>query len=182
LCACPANDCFLTLNFFEMSRRKLPLDGLQGFRQNYKADMLSGFLVFLLALPLSLGIAAASEFPPLYGLITAMIGGIVVSFFAGSPLTIKGPAAGLIVIVAGAVAEFGNGNQELGWQTHFRRYRRSRCFANRFWLVQVGFSERFLSCICRARNACGNRYNYHKQTSPRIVGRKPNDTGRQVYG
>ena len=99
-----------------MSRRKLPLDGLQGLRQNYKADMLSGFLVFLLALPLSLGIAAASEFPPLYGLVTAMIGGIVVSFFAGSPLTIKGPAAGLIVIVAGAVADFGNGNQELGWQ------------------------------------------------------------------
>jgi len=99
-----------------MNKRNNPLDGLQGLLQNYRADMLSGFLVFLLALPLSLGIAAASEFPPLYGLITAMIGGIVVSFFAGSPLTIKGPAAGLIVIVAGAVAEFGNGNQELGWQ------------------------------------------------------------------
>lgn len=99
-----------------MNKRKYPLDGLQGLRQNYKADALSGFLVFLLALPLSLGIAAASEFPPLYGLITAMIGGLVVSFFAGSPLTIKGPAAGLIVIVAGAVSEFGNGNQELGWQ------------------------------------------------------------------
>ncbi len=102
MCACLANDRFLPLNFFKMSRRKLPLDGLQGLRQNYKADMLSGFLVFLLALPLSLGIAAASEFPPLYGLVTAMIGGLVVSFFAGSPLTIKGPAAGLIVIVAGS--------------------------------------------------------------------------------
>jgi MFS superfamily sulfate permease-like transporter len=99
-----------------MKKRNYPLDGFQGFRQNFRADMLSGFLVFLLALPLSLGIAAASEFPPLYGLITAMIGGLVVSFFAGSPLTIKGPAAGLIVVVAGAVAEFGNGNQELGWQ------------------------------------------------------------------
>jgi MFS superfamily sulfate permease-like transporter len=99
-----------------MGKSKHPLDGIQGLRQNYKADMLSGFLVFLLALPLSLGIAAASDFPPLYGLITAMVGGMVVSFFAGSLLTIKGPAAGLIVIVAGAVAEFGNGNQELGWQ------------------------------------------------------------------
>jgi MFS superfamily sulfate permease-like transporter len=99
-----------------MSKREIPSDGLLGLKQNLRADILSGFLVFLLALPLSLGIAAASDFPPLYGLITAMVGGMVVSFFAGSPLTIKGPAAGLIVIVAGAVAEFGNGNSDLGWQ------------------------------------------------------------------
>ncbi len=97
-------------------KRILPKDGFQGLKENFSNDALSGFLVFLLALPLSLGIAGASDFPPIYGLITAMIGGIVVSFFAGSLLTIKGPAAGLIVIVAGAVAEFGKGNSELGWQ------------------------------------------------------------------
>ena len=53
----------------------LPADGLAGLKQNWKADMLSGFLVFLLALPLSLGIARASEFPPAMGVLTAMIGG-----------------------------------------------------------------------------------------------------------
>lgn len=95
------------------TNKKIPLDGLAGLKENFSSDAISGFLVFLLALPLSLGIAKASEFPPIFGLITAMIGGVVVSFFAGSKLTIKGPAAGLIVIVAGAVSEFGGG--ETGW-------------------------------------------------------------------
>jgi MFS superfamily sulfate permease-like transporter len=93
----------------------LPKDGIQGLKENIIADSLSGFLVFLLALPLSLGIAKASDFPPIMGLMTAMVGGLVVSFFAGSRLTIKGPAAGLIVIVAGSVAEFGQGDSILGW-------------------------------------------------------------------
>lgn len=95
------------------SKSNLPADGLAGLKENWQSDAVSGFIVFLLALPLSLGIAKASEFPPLMGLVTAIIGGIVVSFLAGSRLTIKGPAAGLIVIVAGAVGEFGGG--ETGW-------------------------------------------------------------------
>lgn len=99
----------------KIDRSKQPHDGLHGLKENYSSDALSGFLVFLLALPLSLGIAKASEFQPIYGLVTAMIGGIIVSFFAGSKLTIKGPAAGLIVIVAGAVAELGHGDNMLGW-------------------------------------------------------------------
>jgi MFS superfamily sulfate permease-like transporter len=94
----------------------VPADGLAGLKENFKTDAISGFIVFLLALPLSLGIAKASDFPPIMGLITAIIGGILVSFFMGSRLTIKGPAAGLIVIVAGAVAEFGQGDSQLGWK------------------------------------------------------------------
>ncbi|MBL7813304.1 MAG: SulP family inorganic anion transporter [Bacteroidetes bacterium] len=97
-------------------KMQIPKDGIAGLKENFSQDALSGFLVFLLALPLSLGIAKASDFPPIMGLITAMIGGVVVAFIAGSPLTIKGPAAGLIVIVAGAVAELGHGNTDLGWQ------------------------------------------------------------------
>jgi len=92
---------------------KVPADGIKGLKENFGTDILSGFSIFLLALPLSLGIAKASEFPPIMGLLTAIIGGLVVSFFAGSRLTIKGPAAGLIVIVAGSVTEFGGG--ETGW-------------------------------------------------------------------
>jgi MFS superfamily sulfate permease-like transporter len=91
----------------------LPKDGLEGLQAHFLTDAMSGFIVFLLALPLSLGIAKASDFPPIMGLVTAIIGGIVVSLLSGSRLTIKGPAAGLIVIVASAVADFGGG--ETGW-------------------------------------------------------------------
>jgi len=97
-----------------MKTLEIPKDGLEGFKQNWTNDAVSGFLVFLLALPLSLGIAKASEFPPAMGVLTAMIGGLFVSFFAGSRLTIKGPAAGLITICAGAVMEMGGGTE--GWK------------------------------------------------------------------
>ncbi len=98
-----------------MKTIEIPKEGLEGFKQNWTADAVSGFMVFLLALPLSLGIAKASEFPPAMGVLTAMVGGLFVSFFAGSRLTIKGPAAGLITICAGAVMEMGGGTE--GW--HF---------------------------------------------------------------
>jgi MFS superfamily sulfate permease-like transporter len=98
------------------SKKNVPKDGLEGLKENWRSDILSGFLVSLIALPLSLGIASASGFPMIMGVLTAIVGGIIVSFFSGSVLTIKGPAAGLIVIVAGAVDELGRGNPELGWK------------------------------------------------------------------
>ena len=58
------------------SKDKVPADYWAGLKENGLADATSGFLVFLLALPLSLGIAKASDFPPLMGLVTAIIGGL----------------------------------------------------------------------------------------------------------
>lgn len=81
--------------------------GASGFKAHLKKDALSGFFVFLLALPLSLGIAKASGFPPAMGVLTAMIGGLFVSFFNVAEMTIKGPAAGLITICAASIAELG---------------------------------------------------------------------------
>ena len=95
-----------------MKTLEIPKDGLLGLKQNWRVDAVAGFLVFLLALPLSLGIAKASGFPAAMGVLTAMIGGLFVSIFAGSALTIKGPAAGLITICAGAVTELGALNIE----------------------------------------------------------------------
>lgn len=92
----------------------IPKDGWEGLKENFFKDATSGFVVFLLALPLSLGIAGASGFPPVMGVISAIIGGLLATFLTGSQLAIKGPAAGLIVIVAEAVSEFGGGGE--GWK------------------------------------------------------------------
>jgi len=86
----------------------------KGFKENYKADLVSGFMVFLLALPLSLGIAKASGFPAAMGVLTAIIGGLFTPLFRVSELTIKGPAAGLITICSGAILAFGGGDE--GWK------------------------------------------------------------------
>ncbi len=97
-----------------MTKNSVPKSGLAGLKENWSTDILSGFFVLLLALPLSLGIAKASGFPPAMGVFTAMIGGLMVAFLKVSPLTIKGPAAGLITVCSGAIIEFGGGEQ--GWQ------------------------------------------------------------------
>lgn len=73
---------------------------------NLGGDAAAGLVVFLVALPLCLGIALASGAPLISGLITGITGGIVVAWVSGSPLSVSGPAAGLTTIVLGAITAF----------------------------------------------------------------------------
>jgi MFS superfamily sulfate permease-like transporter len=92
-----------------------PVSQFARLKENFKYDILSGFIVSLIALPLCLGVAAASNFPPITGVMTSIVAGLFAGFLSGSELAIKGPAAGLIVIVAGAVEEFGKGDLHHGY-------------------------------------------------------------------
>lgn len=78
---------------------------------DWKNDLKASLVVFLVALPLCLGIALASNAPLAAGLISGMVGGIVIGFFSGSGISVSGPAAGLTVIVAAGIAEVGGFKQ-----------------------------------------------------------------------
>src|SRR6516165_1068882 len=82
---------------------------MQRIRPIILHDLPSSLVVFLVALPLSVGIAIASNAPVLAGLIAAIVGGIIVGAIGGSPLQVSGPAAGLTVVVADLVSDFGWG-------------------------------------------------------------------------
>lgn len=77
------------------------------FLSDIKLDLSSGLVVFLVALPLSLGIAIASGASPFSGIITGIIGGVVVGYLSGSNVSVSGPAAGLIAIVLLAIKDLG---------------------------------------------------------------------------
>ena len=75
--------------------------------KNLKYDLPASIVVFLVAMPLCLGIALASGAPLFSGIIAGIVGGLVVSVVSGSPLGVSGPAAGLVVIVIGAIQQLG---------------------------------------------------------------------------
>lgn len=90
-------------------KRVSPIYTLTHYKSSYfRQDLPASLSVFLVALPLCLGIALASGAPLFSGLVAGMIGGIVVGLFSGSEVSVSGPAAGLAVIVADAIAKVGS--------------------------------------------------------------------------
>tara|TARA_B100001173_G_scaffold312546_2_gene334614 strand:- start:2635 stop:4848 length:2214 start_codon:yes stop_codon:yes gene_type:complete len=78
-------------------------------------NVFSGFVVSLIALPLGLGLAIASEAPPMAGIIAAIAGGMVVSILGGSHLTITGPGNGLVIVILSAIVGMGEGDLYQGY-------------------------------------------------------------------
>lgn len=79
------------------------------YYKNYiKTDIAAGLVVFLIALPLCLGIAMASGAPLFSGLIAGIVGGVIVSWPSGSQLSVSGPAAGLTFIILNAIEQLGS--------------------------------------------------------------------------
>ncbi|MFN8116030.1 MAG: SulP family inorganic anion transporter [Bacteroidia bacterium] len=78
------------------------------FQKNLFADVKAGIVVFLVALPLCLGIAMACKVPLFSGIVAGVIGGILVTIFSGSKYSVSGPAAGLTAIVLASITQLGS--------------------------------------------------------------------------
>ncbi len=119
---------------------KIPRGNAAGFVKYFKYDAVSGFLVFLIALPLCLGISLACGYPPIAGIFTAIIGSILTTFISNSELTIKGPAAGLIVIAIGCIEDFGGNGMTGGWtETDMAAYKAALAIGVAAAVLQIIF-------------------------------------------
>ena len=82
-------------------------------KRSFKFDFIAAVVVFLVAIPLCLGIALASGAPLFSGILSGIIGGIVVGCLSGSPVSVSGPAAGMAAVVLAAIAQLGDFNSFL---------------------------------------------------------------------
>lgn len=87
----------------------------KSFIKTLPKNLFSGFVVSLIALPLGLGLALASEAPPISGIIAAVVGGMVVALLGGSNVTITGPGNGLVIVLLGAISTLGGGDLYTGY-------------------------------------------------------------------
>src|SRR6516165_11234074 len=95
-------------------RTEKPRNGLAGLK-HWRYDLRSGFAVAMISLPFSMGIAITSGAPPICGILSAIIAGLVLPFLGGSYVTISGPAAGLAPALLAAMMLLGRGNLAVGY-------------------------------------------------------------------
>jgi MFS superfamily sulfate permease-like transporter len=91
-----------------------PCNGIKGLKE-WRQDVPAALVVALVSVPLSLGIALASGAPPICGITSEIIAGLVFPFLGGAYVTICGPAAGLAPVLFAAITTFGRGNMEIGY-------------------------------------------------------------------
>jgi len=120
-----------------------------------KTDAISGLVVFLVALPLCLGIAVASGASPFAGIITGVIGGIIVGYLSNSNVSVSGPAAGLIAIVLLAI-------KDLGFEAFILAVLLAGIFQLILGFAKAGAISNYIPIWCYRRNADWY-WDYHHQ-------------------
>ncbi|MEL6633362.1 MAG: SulP family inorganic anion transporter [Bacteroidota bacterium] len=88
---------------------RTPQKGLRGLVENWQSDLIAAISVALIALPLSLGIALAAGAPPMAGIISAVVGGVVTTLYRGGHIAVNGPAKGVIAVILGGIAIMDDG-------------------------------------------------------------------------
>jgi MFS superfamily sulfate permease-like transporter len=148
-------------------------DSLKSLKENFRNEITSGLLVSLIALPLCLGIAMASGFPAFGGLITAIVGGLVVAPLCGSQLSIKGPAAGLIAIAIASVETLGQGDDFAGYRYTLAVLAIAAGFQILFAFLKLGrFADFFPASVVHGMLAAIGIIIFSKQIHP-LLGVKP---------
>lgn len=88
----------------------IPKTGFKGLTENFQSDLIAAISVSLIALPLSLGIALAAGAPAMSGILSAVVGGVVTTFFRGGHISINGPAKGVIAVILLGIALMDDGS------------------------------------------------------------------------
>ncbi|MEL7247850.1 MAG: SulP family inorganic anion transporter [Bacteroidota bacterium] len=88
----------------------IPKKGFQGLIENWQSDLIAAVSVALIALPLSLGIALAAGAPAMAGIISAVVGGVVTTFYRGGHISVNGPAKGVIAVILLGIALMDDGS------------------------------------------------------------------------
>ncbi len=89
---------------------KLPKKGISGLIENWQSDLVAAVSVALIALPLSLGIALAAGAPPMAGIFSAIVGGVITTFYRGGHISVNGPAKGVIAVILLGIALMDDGS------------------------------------------------------------------------
>lgn len=126
-----------------------------------KSDFASGLVVFLVALPLCLGIALASGAPLFSGIISGVIGGIVVGLLSKSHISVSGPAAGLTAIVLVAITDLGAFDVFLTAVLIAGLIQLALGFFESWWNIQLFSNE------CNRRDVSWNWCHYFLKTNPK---------------
>ena len=100
----------VSLMMNKLNFRPMIVDSLRGYtKQALTRDLMAGLIVGIVALPMAIAFAIASGVSPEVGLVTAVLGGLIVSALGGSSVQIGGPTGAFIIIVLGIIGEYGQG-------------------------------------------------------------------------